>query len=83
MPTHSPKRQAPKPTSSVIQWLLDSDPSIRWRCHSRWWIIQAASANPLLAGFSSVGQSQQAISPWNEAPAEEAGWHFHRLPRDT
>jgi hypothetical protein len=31
MPTHSPKRQAPKPTSSVIQWLLDADPSIRWQ----------------------------------------------------
>jgi hypothetical protein len=31
MPTNSPKRQAPKPTSSVIQWLLDSDPSIRWQ----------------------------------------------------
>ena len=31
MPTPSPKRQAPKPTSSVIQWLLDSDPSIRWQ----------------------------------------------------
>lgn len=31
MSTHSPKRQAPKPTSSVIQWLLDSDPSIRWQ----------------------------------------------------
>jgi len=31
MPTHSPKRQAPKPPSSVIRWLLDSDPSIRWQ----------------------------------------------------
>ena len=31
MPTNPPKRQAPKPTSSVIQWLLDSDPSIRWQ----------------------------------------------------
>src|SRR5438876_10285145 len=31
MPTHSPKRQAPQPNSSVIQWLLDSDPSIRWQ----------------------------------------------------
>jgi hypothetical protein len=31
MPAHSPKWQAPKPTSSVIQWLLDSDPSIRWQ----------------------------------------------------
>jgi hypothetical protein len=25
------KRQAPKPNKSVIQWLLDSDPSIRWQ----------------------------------------------------
>src|SRR5579859_1625781 len=24
-------RHAPQPTSSVIQWLLDSDPSIRWQ----------------------------------------------------
>src|SRR5258707_1800195 len=31
MPTNPPKRQAPKPTSSVIRWLLDSDPSIRWQ----------------------------------------------------
>src|SRR5919106_3986951 len=31
MATTPPKRQAPKPNSSVIQWLLDSDPSIRWQ----------------------------------------------------
>ena len=31
MATPSPKRQAPQLTSSVIQWLLDSDPSIRWQ----------------------------------------------------
>ena len=31
MATHPPKRQVPKPESSVIQWLLDSDPSIRWQ----------------------------------------------------
>jgi hypothetical protein len=31
MATNPPKQQAPKPTSSVIQWLLDSDPSIRWQ----------------------------------------------------
>jgi len=31
MATHPLKRQAPKPNSSVIQWLLDSDPSIRWQ----------------------------------------------------
>jgi hypothetical protein len=26
-----PKREVPKPDSPVIQWLLDSDPSIRWQ----------------------------------------------------
>src|SRR5262245_49788287 len=31
MPTKPPKRQVPKPTSSVKRWLLDSDPSIRWQ----------------------------------------------------
>ncbi len=31
MTFNSPKRQAPKPQDSVIQWLLDSDPSIRWQ----------------------------------------------------
>lgn len=31
MAAYSPKRQTPKPDTSVIQWLLDSDPSIRWQ----------------------------------------------------
>lgn len=31
MTTNQPKRQAPEPQTSVIQWLLDSDPSIRWQ----------------------------------------------------
>src|SRR2546425_10325558 len=35
MATNPPKRRrtgdAPKPNRSVIQWLLDSDPSIRWQ----------------------------------------------------
>ena len=31
MATHPPKTPAPKPDPSVIQWLLDSDPSIRWQ----------------------------------------------------
>jgi hypothetical protein len=31
MATNPPKRQAPKPSKSVIEWLLDSDPSIRWQ----------------------------------------------------
>ena len=31
MTTHLSKREDPKSDSSVIQWLLDSDPSIRWQ----------------------------------------------------
>ena len=31
MTTDPPKWQAPNPKSSAIQWLLDSDPSIRWQ----------------------------------------------------
>ncbi len=31
MATKPPKRQAPKLQRSVIRWLLDSDPSIRWQ----------------------------------------------------
>src|SRR6266536_4934368 len=31
MATNPLKRHVPKPTSSVIRWLLDSDPSIRWQ----------------------------------------------------
>ncbi len=31
MATNPSKRQIPKPKESVIQWLLDSDPSIRWQ----------------------------------------------------
>ena len=31
MAANAPKRQVPKPNTSVIQWLLDSNPSIRWQ----------------------------------------------------
>ncbi len=31
MKSNSPQWQFPKPDSAVIQWLLDSDPSIRWQ----------------------------------------------------
>jgi hypothetical protein len=31
MATNPPKWQAQKPDSSVVAWLLDSDPSIRWQ----------------------------------------------------
>src|SRR6476646_6327557 len=31
MATNSPERHVAKPQSSVIRWLLDSDPSIRWQ----------------------------------------------------
>lgn len=31
MPTNGANRQVPQPSSLVIEWLLDSDPAIRWR----------------------------------------------------
>lgn len=31
MTSNPPKRQVPKPTRAVIEWLLDSDSSIRWQ----------------------------------------------------
>ena len=31
MATNPAKQQVPKSKTSVIQWLLDSDPSIRWQ----------------------------------------------------
>src|SRR5512146_1474889 len=31
MPANSHQRQAPSPDTSIIQWLLDSGPSIRWQ----------------------------------------------------
>src|SRR5215204_3772581 len=31
MEINLPKQKSPQPTESVIQWLLDSDPSIRWQ----------------------------------------------------
>src|ERR1051325_4793576 len=31
MTNNPPKQEPPKPNRSVIQWLLDSDPSIRWQ----------------------------------------------------
>ena len=31
METNPPKRQASKPDGSVMRWLLDSDPSVRWQ----------------------------------------------------
>ena len=31
MATKRPKGQAPRPKTSVIRWLLDSDPSVRWQ----------------------------------------------------
>jgi hypothetical protein len=31
MPTNPPKRHIPTPENSVIAWLLDSDPAIRWQ----------------------------------------------------
>src|SRR5262249_42977853 len=52
--------------------------SREWCSHRRWWILQAASANPLRAGFFVSGQSGQTISPWREAPFDFFCWHIQQ-----
>ena len=35
MTTKTRQEETPEQRKSVIQWLLDSDPSIRWQVHAR------------------------------------------------
>lgn len=51
MATNSSKRQVPTPNRSVIHWLLDSDPSIRWQVMRD---LTSASANEVAAERARV-----------------------------
>ena len=91
MATNPRKRQIPKPERSVIEWLLDSDPSIRWQ------VLQdliGASAGEVAAERAKVavegwGASLLAMQGtdgrWGEA-AWNRGWnstmHVLMLLRD-
>jgi hypothetical protein len=51
MATHAPKRQPSKPDRLVIQWLLDSDPAIRWQVMRD---LTGASAEEVVAECARV-----------------------------
>ena len=52
METNSPKQQASEPQGSVIQWLLDGDPAIRWQVLRD---LTAASPDEVAAERATVG----------------------------
>jgi hypothetical protein len=58
MATNPPKRQVPKPNRSVIRWLLDSDPSIRWQALRD---LTDASAEEVAAERARVGAEASSI----------------------
>ena len=51
MPTNPPKRHVGNPQSSVLRWLLDSDPSIRWQVM---YDLTGASAEEVVAERAKV-----------------------------
>jgi hypothetical protein len=91
MATNPPTRQAPKPNRSVIEWLLDSDPSIRWQVMRD---LTGAPANEVAAERARVATEgwgarllalQGADGRWGGA-AWNRGWdstmHVLMLLRD-
>jgi hypothetical protein len=79
MTTNPRKRQVPKPNGSVVQWLLDSDPSIRWQVMRD---LVGAAADEVAAERARVGTEgagaqllalQAADGRWGGA-AWNRGW---------
>jgi hypothetical protein len=80
MATDLPKRQSPKSQSSVIRWLLDADPSIRWQVMRD---LTDAPADEVAAERARVGTEgagarllalQGADGRWGDA-AWNRGWN--------
>ena len=73
MATNSPKRQAPKPNRSVIEWLLDSDPSIRWQVMRD--LIGADTEAVATEGWGArLLARQQANGHWGGDPDNPEEW---------
>ncbi|PTX62460.1 hypothetical protein C8P63_10555 [Melghirimyces profundicolus] len=70
MATKKLKGQVPKPKRSVIQWLLDSDPSIRWQ------VMRDLTEEP--ESFVSAERSRVASEGWGarllDLQASEGHW---------
>jgi hypothetical protein len=62
MATNPPERQAPKPRSSVIHWLLDSDPSIRWQVMRDLTDAPADEVGAARAGDATVGAGARLLA---------------------
>jgi hypothetical protein len=80
MATHPPLQQAPKPKGPVIDWLLDSDPAIRWQVMRD---LTGAPAHEVAAERARVAGEgwgarllalQGADGRWGEA-AWNRGWN--------
>ena len=77
MATNSPERHVPKPQSSVIRWLLDSDPSIRWQVMRD--LIGAPAPS---RGRRAVGR--RGVEPWvelHDARPDDAAGDGFSIPR--
>lgn len=75
MSSNPPKRQTPKPDRSVLKWLLDSDPSIRWQTMRD--LIgapaQDVAAEPARVATEGAGARLLAL---------QYGWRTLREPRN-
>src|SRR5690348_12635304 len=79
MATNPVKRQAPKPDNSVIEWLLDSDPSIRWQVlrdltdapHEE---VAAARAKVATEGWGAQWLASQGVDGYWGAGTSNPEW---------
>jgi len=91
MDAKTPKRQNLKPTESVIQWLLDSDPAIRWQVMQDVLGASAAEVTTERARVATEGFGAQLLAMQNAdgrwgGAAWNRGWnstmHVLMLLRD-
>ena len=68
MATYSPHSQNLKPNKSVIEWLLDSDPSIRWQVMRD---LTGASAEEVAAARARVATEVLAGSGIHRPKSEK------------
>src|SRR5919197_188259 len=69
MATNLSKRQVPKPKGSVIEWLLDSDPSIRWQA------MRDMGLDPMSeAARGAVTRVRDNVT-WQGVLPQDAAWH--------
>ena len=73
MTTKTPEREVPERRKSVIQWLLDSDPSIRWQVMRD----LMDESHEVVAGE----RSRVAFEGWGGLPKLSSETERRRIPR--